>query len=102
MVPWWSRWSCDRLVNTTTEKCTASTRCWSRAWDDTSMATALLPSSLSRARRAWSSGASGVVWTPPSVPTTDVGHPWASSTDRSRWVTVVLPLVPVTPTTVSA
>ncbi len=29
---------------------------------------------------------------------TVVGHRWASKIEASRWVTVVLPLVPVTPT----
>ena len=33
------------------------------------------------------------------VPITSVGSPPTSSTAASRWVTVVLPLVPVTPTT---
>ncbi len=97
---WWkSRWSRPRLVNTATAKRVASTRCMARACDDTSIETARRPSSRNAASRSWSSGASGVVWDPESVPMTPVGQPAASSTAASRWVTVVLPFVPVTPTT---
>src|SRR5579875_975205 len=75
-----------------------STRCWERAWEETSMATATPPPSRWRARASCSTGASGVVRAPLKVPSTAVGHPWASRTAPTRWVTVVLPLVPVTPT----
>ena len=58
-------------------------------------------------RRAWSncacrSGASGVVCAPESVPISLVGIPEACMIAASRWVVVVLPLVPVIPTTVIA
>jgi hypothetical protein len=73
------------------------------------MATASNPSPTSSARWRWSSGAAGVVpgpeWppgrepAPDNVPMTAACRPSASRTARSRWVVVVLPLVPVTPTT---
>ena len=54
--------------------------------------------------------ASGVVWgasrtSPPTthstVPTSPARRPSASRIERSRWVVVLLPFVPVTPATVS-
>jgi hypothetical protein len=89
-------------VNTATEKWVASTRCCASACDDTSIATASLPSSTMAASPACSSGASGVVRAPVSVPMSPVDQPWASRIERSRWVVVVLPFVPVTPTTRSS
>ena len=103
IVPWKSRWSWPRLVNTATAKRVASARCCSRACDDTSMATALAAFvAEARPARACSSGASGVVCTPVSVPSTPHGKPACSKIDASRCVVVVLPVVPVTPTTVMA
>ena len=96
--PWWSRWSRLRLVKATTSNTMASTRCWVMAWDDTSMATAARPASRNSARRRWRSGDSGVVRSPASVPITPVATPAWSRTAWTRWVTVVFPLVPVTPT----
>ena len=64
-----------------------------------------------RASSRWRSGASGVVRTrgtgePPTlapvVPTTPAVQPAASKIEASRYVTVVLPFVPVTPTVVIA
>src|SRR5262249_36640510 len=49
----------------------------------------------------WRSGASGVVRCPVRVPRTLTGRPAAPSTAPRRDVTVVLPLVPVTPAIVS-
>ena len=73
-----------------------------RACDDASMTTARSPASRAAARRAWSSGASGVVFVPDSVPMTVVGCPaWRRIAASSAHV-VVLPFVPVTPTTRSA
>ena len=63
------------------------------------MATVAAPSSTAPARRRWSSGASGVVRNPLSVPMTTQGIPAVPSTSASMWVVVVLPLVPVTPMT---
>ncbi len=62
------------------------------------MATARVPRARSAASWAWSTGASGVVRDPPSVPITPVGSPEWARMDRTSWVTVVFPLVPVTPT----
>jgi hypothetical protein len=88
-------------VNTAASKRIPSTRACDSAWDDTSMDTARRPESRASARRRWSTGDSGVVLAPSSVPMTVVGHLWAWKIDASRWVTVVLPLVPVTPTVTS-
>ena len=63
------------------------------------MATAASPGRPPPASAACSSGASGVVRAPLRVPMTSARRPSASSTALSRWVVVVLPLVPVTPTT---
>ena len=59
MVPWWSRWSRLRLVNAATSKTMPSTRCWARAWEETSRATAPRPSSRNSASRRWRSGTRG-------------------------------------------
>ena len=80
-----------------------STRDWTSAWLDTSMATAWRwPSDFWRSRTPAStrctSVASGVVRVPDSVPMTLVGRPAALSRSPSSCVTVVLPFVPVTPT----
>ena len=101
MPSWKSRCSGLRLVNTATENQMASTRCRARACDDTSRATAPTPRSAAAARAACSSVASGVVRGPDRVPMTSASRPSASRTALSRWVVVVLPLVPVTPTTAS-
>ncbi len=61
-----------------------------------------VPSARRSARWAWSTGASGVVRSPSNVPITPVGVPAWLRIERTRWVTVVLPLVPVTPTMVMA
>ena len=98
MVPWWSRWSRLRLVKAATSNCTASTRCWVTAWEDTSMTTDPTPAATYSARYCWRSGASGVVRVPPRVPMTPAGRPAAARIDPTNCVTVVLPLVPVTPT----
>ncbi len=50
-----------RLVKTATSKTQASTRPSTRAWLETSMATASVPRSRITANRAWRSVASGVV-----------------------------------------
>ena len=52
------------------------------------------PPSRIAASRACSSGASGVVRAPVSVPSTSARSPASSNTSRSRNVVVVLPLVP--------
>ena len=59
------------------------------------------PRRPARPGAACSSGASGVVNEPVSVPITPVGQPARSRIAASRWVVVVLPFVPVTPTIVS-
>ncbi len=102
MVWWWSRWSRLRLVNAATSKTMPSTRCWASPCEDTSMATARIPSARRPASWAWSTGASGVVRAPSSVPITPLGTPAWARTERTSWVTVVFPLVPVTPTMVMA
>ena len=88
-----------RLVNTAAAKRVPSTRCRARACDETSITTARSPAARKPSRRSCSSGASGVVCVPDSVPMTPVGRPAARRIDASRWVVVVLPLVPVMPTT---
>ncbi len=84
-----------------------STRCWCSPCDDTSMATASTLRSAIRASKRCRSGASGVVigsvsGSPsirtPVVPITPGTWPLRRSTDSSRYVIVVFPLVPVTPT----
>ena len=71
------------------------------------MATAPTPCASIRASRPWRSGASGVVrgngsGTPftrtPVVPITPGRSPAASKIDSIRYVKVVFPFVPVTPT----
>ena len=99
MVSWKSRCSGVRLVKTATSNQVLSTRCSVSAWDDTSRATACVPRSTAAARAAWSCWASGVVRAPDRVPITSADRPSARRTAPSRWVVVVLPLVPVTPTT---
>ena len=66
--PWRSRWSWPKLVNATTSKRVPSTRCSASACDDTSITTAVRPSSANAASVRWRSGASGVVRGPCSVP----------------------------------
>ena len=82
-------------------------RCAS-ACDETSIAQARSPASRMAAKSRCRSSASGVVWrsataSPPTrasmVPISPQGRPAASSIDRTRKVEVVLPFVPVTPTT---
>ena len=101
-----------RLVKSAAAKRVPATRRWSSAWEETSIAQAASPASRMRANSACSSIASGVVWAtgidrarrraPRSCRSARSGRPAASSTARSRKAEVVLPLVPVTPTTVEA
>ena len=97
-----------RLVKSAAAKWVPATRRWVSACEDTSMAQATSPAKRMRANSAWSSTAPGVVWVtgsrrPPTrasmVPMSPQGRPAASSTARMRKAEVVLPLVPVTPTT---
>ncbi len=99
-----------RLVNSFTAKRMPDTRPSSIACEDTSMATASSPESSMRLKVAWRSIASGVVRstsssTPPTtrltVPSSPARRPAASSRWRTRKAVVVLPLVPVMPTTSS-
>ncbi len=114
MSPWKSRWSCERLVNAATANRVPATRPSASAWLDTSIATWLTPASTITAKMACRSGASGVVnalgsrrrraWSGPSirvptVPSSPLVAPAAISPVSSRCATVVLPLVPVTPST---
>ncbi len=91
-----------------TAKRVPSTRCWSSACDDTSMATVRTPASRMRASRGCSSVASGVVWgtgsdmpsmRAPVVPMMPERSPAAAAIRSSRYVVVVFPFVPVTPST---
>ena len=102
IVPCRSRWSRPRFVNTAASNVVPSTRCSASACDDTSITTERSPSSSIVASRAWSSGASGVVNAPESVPITPVGSPAARRIDATSALVVVLPFVPVMPTTRSA
>ena len=75
------------------------------------MAHAPLPASAISRSSAWTSGASGVVCDAsrrsppmryPTVPSNPQRMPAASKTDAIRYAVVVLPLVPVIPTTASS
>src|SRR3954462_503897 len=85
-----------------------SARCSASAWDETSIAQASSPAASISANVACSAIASGVVRsvacsTPPTtcetVPSRPHRRPVASSSPRTRNAVVVLPLVPVMPTT---
>ena len=84
MSAWRSRWSCDRLVKIATSNTMPSTRCWSRACDETSSAAACTPPSRIRASSRWRSGASGVVR--------------AIGTGRPSMLAPVVPTTPARPT----
>ena len=113
MSRWKSRWSCERLVNAATANRVPATRPRASAWLETSIATSVTPASAITANRACRSGASGVVnaagsrrcspsaptMRVPTVPSSPVVRPAATSPASSRCATVVLPLVPVTPST---
>ena len=110
MSGWKSRWSWLRFVKAATANRVPSTRRSSSACEETSIAHARSPPSSIARNVACRSIASGVVRTAgrSSPPTTVVtppsrpdASPPASSRWRTRWVVVVLPLVPVTPTTAS-
>ena len=111
MSGWKSRWSWLRLVNIAAAQWIPSARRSSSACEEISIAQATSPaSSISRNVR-WTSIASGVVrWTgrdsPPTidvtVPSSPVCIPAASSIARVSQAVVVLPLVPVMPTTRSS
>jgi hypothetical protein len=97
------------LVKTATSNSMPSTRDSESAWEDTSIAAPATPAWTMRPRRDWSSSASGVVWLAASawaptrywiVPITPVGRPPAPSRASTSSDVVVLPLVPVMPTTV--
>ena len=62
------------------------------------MATATAPPARRSASWDWSAGASGVVRAPSNVPITPACMPAWARIDLTSWVTVVFPLVPVTPT----
>ena len=98
-------------MNAPTAKPTPPTRPSASAWLDTSIATVSVPRSCMTASRACSSGASGVVnpvftaSSPIIVATVPISPHWrpaASSPARTKYVVVVLPLVPVTPRTAIA
>ena len=111
MSSWKSRWSWVRLVKAFASKWIASARCSTRACEETSITHAASPASSIRAKIACRSIASGVVrstsaTSPPTtlctVPSRPVRRPAASSSWRARKAVVVLPFVPVTPTTWSS
>ena len=72
-----------RLVNTAAANRMPSTRCRASACDETSITTASIAVVTNTASRACSSGASGVVRTPDSVPITPVATP-AGAQDRGQ------------------
>ncbi len=95
-----------RLLKTATSKTQPSTRPSTRAWLETSMATASTPRSRMTAKRAWRSVASGVVRSDlmrsspmriSTVPTSPVLRPAARRPPSTRYAVVVLPDVPVMP-----
>ncbi len=106
-MPWKSRWSCVRFVNTAAAKWMASARWSSSACEETSITQARSPASSIARNVRCRSIASGVVRTtscssPPitlvTVPSSPVGRPPSSSSARTRNAVVVFPLVPVIPT----
>ena len=100
IVRWKSRWSRLRFVNTAdAEPCAVHAMLRERVRRDLHRDRSQRPRRASMPSSCCSSVASGVVRAPVSVPMTAAGRPAASSTDRSRCVVVVLPFVPVTPTT---
>ena len=111
MSGWKSRWSWLRFVKTEAAQWMPSARRSSSACEEISIAHATSPaSSISRNVR-WRSIASGVVRStgrasPPTidatVPSSPLCIPAASSIARTSQAVVVLPLVPVTPTTRSS
>ena len=111
MSGWKSRWSWLRFVKTDAAQWMPSARRSSSACEEISIAHATSPaSSISRNVR-WRSIASGVVRStgrasPPTidvtVPSSPLCIPAASSIARTSQAEVVLPLVPVTPTTRSS
>ena len=111
MSAWKSRWSRLRLVNSVAAQWIASARRSASACEETSIAHARSPASSISRKSRWRSMASGVVRTtsrslPPTtdltVPSSPQGRPAASRTARTRKALVVLPLVPVIPTTCSS
>ncbi len=99
-----------RFVKAAAAKRTPPTRSWSSAWDDTSIAHAVSPASTMRRKSRCRSTASAVVRTAPStvppirrsiVPSSPVAWPAAVRIACWRNAVVVLPFVPVTPSTVS-
>ncbi len=111
MSAWKSRWSWVRLVKRATAKWIASARCRTIACEETSIAQAASPPSSMRRKVACSSIASGVVRSTSSstpattcftVPSSPDWMPAASRISRTRNAVVVLPLVPVTPSTRSS
>ena len=108
---WKSRWSWVRLVNTRQAKRMPDARPSSSACEETSIAQALSPASTIARKVACRSIASGVVRStsssrPPTtrltVPSSPQRRPAASSRWRTRKAVVVLPFVPVMPTTSSS
>ena len=98
-------------MNAPTAKRVPATRPSASAWLETSIATSVTPACAITANSACRSGASGVVnelgsrrapIRVPMVPIRPVGRPAAARPVSIRCETVVLPLVPVTPSTVSA
>ncbi len=111
MSAWKSRWSSDRLVNAPTVNSIPPTRPIASAWLETSIATFVAPRSRMTASSACVSGASGVVkpvlmasspMRVATVPIRPLVRPAACNPARRKNVVVVLPLVPVTPSTSSS
>ena len=94
-----------RLVKTAAAKRVPSTRCSASPWLDTSMATTLDPAVTELGETGLEHGGvgrGGRVAGPPGERADDLDvRPADSKTGRRSWVVVVLPLVPVTPMTVS-
>jgi hypothetical protein len=97
-------------VNAPTANRVPDTRPKASAWLETSIGTCVTPCSTISANRAWRSGASGVVNAlsmrcprilASTVPIRPVLRPAARNAASSMYVVVVLPEVPVTPSTAS-
>ena len=111
IVPWKSRWSCVRFVNTATSKAIPSTRAGVQRVATTPPSRRRgRPGRASRAEHRCSSSASGVVGSPARLARR--AHvldradrrpaPAAGQEASARYEVVVLPFVPVMPTSVRA
>jgi len=111
MSPWKSRWSCVTLVSAAAAKRQPSTRPSARPCEETSIETASTPRLRIARSVRWRSRLSGVVFTArwrssayrtSIVPISPTLRPASRRIDSTRKLVLVLPFVPVTPTSSSS